>query len=191
MPPEAKITRERILDAAVALVREEGHERLSARRLAVRLGCSTQPLLYHFDSIDALRRETYARIDARHTEFILAPLDEGGSEPLLDIGLRYIRFAAEEPRWFRFLFQSGSFAGRSLEEMIDDPQVSALAAAFAQGAELDVEPARALFKALFIAVHGYASLLANNAMRCDPDDAERTLRQIGEGLILQIKEEES
>ena len=39
-----------------------------------------------------------------------------------------------------------------------------------------------LFGTLFIAVHGYASLLANNAMRYDPEDARRMLVRLGSAL---------
>ena len=34
-------------------------------------------------------------------------IPEDAAEPMLEIGLNYIRFAIEEPHLFRFLFQSG------------------------------------------------------------------------------------
>ena len=37
MPPKAKINKEMILDAAVAIVREQGHEMINARTIAERL----------------------------------------------------------------------------------------------------------------------------------------------------------
>ena len=65
----------------------------------------------------------YQKADTFHTEYILA----GGS--LLEIGLRYIRFAEEETHLFRFLFQSGRFSGRSLEDLIKAPEAAELLAA--------------------------------------------------------------
>ena len=189
MPAEARITREKILDAALDLVRERGHAALTARALAARLGCSTQPLLYQFASLDELRRAACERADAFHTAYITA-LPEGCGDPLLAIGLRYIRFAAEEPRLFRFLFQADGFAGQSLEDLIADPQVAFLIDQTRASTGLGADRAAALFKALFVAVHGYASLLANNAMRWDPAEAEALLSGLGEALASHMKEEE-
>ena len=45
------------------LVREQGFEALTARNLSKRIGCSTQPILYHFADMKELRkvmRETEA-----------------------------------------------------------------------------------------------------------------------------------
>lgn len=189
MPAETKITREAMLDGAIALIRAQGHEALTARSLAAWLDCSTQPLLYRFESLDALRRAAYERADALHTEYILAPLNDGGADPLPAVGMRYIRFAHEERHLFRFLFQSGHFAGRTLTDMTGDPQAAPLLRAFGEASGLDERKTRALFEGLFIAVHGYASLLANNALQWDAEAAERMLKRLGAGLMLQLKEE--
>ena len=56
MPPKAKITRDIILDGAFELIRTQGEENLNARTLSQALHCSTQPVLYHFDTMDQIRR---------------------------------------------------------------------------------------------------------------------------------------
>lgn len=48
MPPKPKITEKMILDTAFSIVRVEGEEKLTVRRIAEKPGCSTQPVLYHF-----------------------------------------------------------------------------------------------------------------------------------------------
>ena len=70
MPAKPKVTRDGIVKAAFELIRTQGHEALNARTLAEALGCSTQPLLYWFASMDEIRRETYRAADAFHTGFI-------------------------------------------------------------------------------------------------------------------------
>ena len=84
------------------------------------LGCSTQPIMYQFPNLDMLRDLAYQKADAFHSEYILTAGD------LLEIGMRYIRFAEEEPQLFRFLFQSGRFSGFSLEDLIKSPESAAL-----------------------------------------------------------------
>lgn len=176
MPRSPTTTKEAIIDGAFQLIREQGHEALTARNLASYLGCSTQPIMYQFPSMEALKDLTYRKADAAHTEYILA------AEDLLGIGLRYIRFAEEEPQLFRFLFQSGRFSGLSLEELIRAPEAAGVLAAVSAEEALNPEDAASFFEPLVALVHGYASLIANNAMKYDPDAIRATLLTIAEGL---------
>ena len=56
MPARAKVTKEMIVDAAFAIAREAGVERINARTVSERLHCSTQPVMYHFATMEALKR---------------------------------------------------------------------------------------------------------------------------------------
>ena len=47
MPPKVKITKEMIIDAAFEIARSEGAENINARTVSKKLGCSTQPVMYH------------------------------------------------------------------------------------------------------------------------------------------------
>ena len=76
-----------MIEGAFGLIREKGHEFLTARNLATALGCSTQPIMYQFPNLDTLRDLTYQKADSFHSEYILA------GDDLLEIGMRYIRFA--------------------------------------------------------------------------------------------------
>ena len=86
MPKKPTTTREAMIDGAFQLIREKGHESLTARNLAALLGCSTQPIMYQFPNLDMLRDLAYQKADAFHSEYILTAGD------LLEIGMRYIRF---------------------------------------------------------------------------------------------------
>lgn len=165
-----------MIEGAFRLVREQGHERLTARNLAAFLGCSTQPVMYQFPGLDTLRETVYRRADAFHSEYILEDGD------LIGIGLRYIRFAREEPRLFRFLFQSGHFSGTSLADLVRAPEAAGLIAAVTSQAGMSAEDAAAFFEPLAAIVHGYASLIANNAMKYDPEAIVRALTAVAEGL---------
>ena len=176
MPKKPTTTKEAMIEGAFRLIREKGHEFLTARNLAASLGCSTQPIMYQFPNLDVLRDLAYQKADAFHSAYILA----GGD--FLEIGLRDIRFAEEEPRLFRFLFQSGRFAGFSLEDLIRAPEMADLLSAMCAEEGLDADSAVAFFEPLVAVVHGYASLIANNAMKYDPEAIRRALVLIAEGL---------
>ena len=176
MPRRPTTTKEAITEGAFQLIREQGHEALTVRNLAAYLGCSTQPIMYQFPNLDRLMDLTYQKADAFHSAYILA----GGD--LLEIGLRYVRFAEEEPQLFRFLFQSGRFSGLSLADLIRAPETAGVLSAVCEEAALSPEDAAAFFEPLAAVVHGYASLIANNAMNYDPDAVRNALITIAEGL---------
>ncbi len=176
MPKKPITTRDAIIEGAFQLVREKGHEYLTARNLAEVLGCSTQPVMYQFPNLDTLRNLVYQKADVFHSEYILAAGD------LLEAGIRYIRFAEEEPQLFRFLFQSGRFSNLSLEDLIRAPEADELLAAVGTEVGLTTEEAAAFFEPLVAVVHGYASLIANNGMKYDPDAIRRALMMIAKGI---------
>ena len=176
MPRKPTTTKDAMVEGAFQLIRKQGHGFLTARNLAVFLGCSTQPIMYQFPNLGMLRELAYQKADAYHSEYILADGD------LLGIGLRYIRFAEEEPQLFRFLFQSGRFSGFSLEELIRSPGAAGILGAVSLEEGLSAESAAAFFEPLFAVVHGYASLIANNAIKYDPEAVRKALITIAEGL---------
>ena len=61
MPPKAKITREMIIDATFEIIRNTGVETVNARTISKKLNCSTQPVMYHFKTIEELKKEQYMK----------------------------------------------------------------------------------------------------------------------------------
>ena len=188
MPPKPRITREMIIDAALAITREEGMEAVNARSIAERLGCSTQPVLYHFAHMEDIRREVYRLADERHTACLMQL--EGAEDPLVGMGLNYIRFAAEEKHLFRLLFQSDSFQGQGLIQLTDAPELEPMLAMFRQEAGLTAERTKCIFRALLLLVHGWASMLANNSMTYDEKEIVPTLEMAFTGMVAAMQREE-
>ena len=98
------------------------------------------------------------------------------------MGVRYVSFAEEEPHLFRFLFQSGRFSGLSMEELIHAPEAAEILAAVCTEQSLTPEDAAMFFEPLVALMHGYASLIANNAMKYEPDAIRKSLIAVAEGL---------
>lgn len=183
MPPSAKITREMIIQAGLDVVRAKGAEGLNARKLAEKLGCSTQPVMYHYRTMEALRADVYAAADQLHTEALMRL---GGEHPMLSIGLNYLRFAREEPNLFRFLFQTDQFRGRSLGELLSGEAIGQFAGPLAEAAGISLPQAETVFRGLFAATHGLASLLANNAMVWDEEGCAALLADVYEALVSRV-----
>jgi len=187
MSARPKVSRDDIAQAALALVRERGHEHLTARAVAMRLGCSTQPVLYHFASMDELRAAAYRAADELHSSFITSGI-EAADEPLRYLGENYVRFARDEPHLFRFLFQSGAFDGQVLASLVDDPAILPLVDMVRKAADLDTQGAREVFLTIFVAAHGLASLIANNAVNYDEAQVAGVLDAAFAGALQTRKE---
>ena len=176
MPKRPTTTKEAMTEGAFDLIRKQGQEALTVRNLASFLGCSTQPIMYQFPDTAVLKDLVYQKADEFHSAYILA------GEDLLEIGLRYIRFAKEEPHLFQFLFQSGRFSGLTLEDLIRAPEMTDVLAAVSAEQGLSLEQAVSFFEPFAALVHGYASLIANNAMEYDPEAIKTALIAVAEGL---------
>lgn len=178
MPKKPTTTREAIIDGAFRLIREKGHQYLTARNLGAFLGCSTQPIMYQFPNLDTLRDLVYEEADRFHSDYLMADDD------FLEIGLRYIRFASEEGNLFRFLFQSGRFDGHSIWELTHETVAEPIVQAASDELEMPVPEAKDAFEVLFAMVHGYASLIANNALEYDEESLRKTFSATGESLMV-------
>lgn len=189
MPPKPRITREMILDAAYAIARERGAEQINARTIAGRLGSSTQPVLYHFDHIEDIRREVYHMADEYQTTYLMQmPQDQN---PMIALGLNYIRFAAKEKPLFRFLCQSDSFQEKSITALTETPQLLPMLQIFQKETNLTPVQVKMVFRTLIMLVHGCASLLANNTMEYDEDEIVPMLQMAFTGMVGAMKMEES
>lgn len=104
MPPKVKITKDDILKATVALVREHGEGAINARAIAAYLQCSTQPIFSNFATMGELREATIAASYEIYLNFLKNEAESGKYPQYKAWGMAYIRFAREEKELFRLLF---------------------------------------------------------------------------------------
>lgn len=186
MSPRIVTTRDAIAQAAFEIVRQEGHEALTARHIADRLGCSTQPLLYHFRSVGEIRQAAYELAEAFRTSYI-TELHGDYPHPMLEVGMRYLRFGHDEAPLFRFLFQTDEFAGRDLLALNDDEKLAPVIEVLQQSAGLSRDQAKLAFTSLAVMAHGYASFMANNSMPFNEALAKQLLINAFTGAMTAVK----
>ena len=177
MPPKIKINEKMIIDAAFDIVKNDGIEKMNARTISERLNCSTQPIFYHFSSIEEIKKSVYEKADKYHSEYIM-PKGTENEFPLMELGLNYIRFGYEEKKLFQFLFQTNQLNGYSLDELIDSEELSEILQMVSMGTGCDEASAKEMFMNLFIVAHGCASLLANNAIEYEKQKFEKILENV-------------
>ena len=188
MPAKVKVTKEMIVDAAFAVARETGAENINARTVSERLHCSTQPVMYHFATIEELKRTVYAKADLFHSEYLMN-IGSPQKGVMLGIGMNYIRFAIEEPHLFRFLFQSDFFGGSTLLELIDAEELTPVLSAMQKALGVDMEQTKKVFLTVFLFAHGYASIIANNSLKYDEELVSSHLERAYRGAILAAQKE--
>lgn len=188
MPPKTRITKDMVLDAAFEVARTMGAENLNARTVAEKLGCSTQPVMSCFKTIEDMKRAVYEKLDWYHTGYLM-DVKPPQEDMMTGIGLNYIRFAVEEPHLFRFLFQSGYAKESSLMEMIESEQLKPVIAVMQEGLSLTERQTKDAFLLLAVFAHGYASILANESLAFDEAKAAGYLEKAYYGAIYAVQEE--
>ncbi len=110
------ITKERILSAALNLMRAGGSSALTARNLCAALGCGVNPIFSAYGSIqgvrDAVREEARGIYRKRvGAGFSLKP-------PFKGFGVAFLWFAMDEPRLFSLIMEADAPV-KSLENYVD------------------------------------------------------------------------
>lgn len=184
MPPKAKITRDMIIAAAFEITRNEGAENINARTVSKELNCSTQPVMYHFKTIEELKKAVYIKADEFHSSYIA---NIQGQSPIKSIGLQYIRFGAKEKNLFRLLFQTNEFSGKSVADLTNADEIEFIIEVLSKARNIPIEQARVIFKSLFLFAHGYASMFANNDMEYNEETISSDLDLIFDGTLYALK----
>ena len=94
MARKESITKDALLTAAFALLQEEGSLQVTARKLAAKAGCSTQPIFRIYKNMD----ELYEALFEKACDFFQNYYDSFSRQtvtPFVHLGNIYIRFAAE------------------------------------------------------------------------------------------------
>ena len=113
MPAARKVSKDKIIDAAVEVLRDGGFSAVNARSVAKKLGCSTQPIYFSFQNMDELKAALTERAVAMHTRRVRDSLraHEGNDSRYSSYGMGFVKFAAEEKQLFRWLYLEGEQLG--------------------------------------------------------------------------------
>lgn len=188
MPPKEKLMKQDIVSGAVELIRRKGIKALNARALAEELDCSTMPLFRNFQGMEEIRQAAMERIGEIYSAYI-----QRGAEqelPFKAMGMEYIRFAKEEPNFFRLMFMNDP---RSLETPpLEDPTHHQVVDIASHASGLDPEKVGRLYQEMWVFVHGIATLIITGVMEFREDEISTMLSDVFLGVkwkLNQSKEE--
>ena len=118
MARKESVTKNMILETAVQLAKEEGIENVTARKLANKIGCSTQPIFRVYANMTELYTEVYQKAIDLFADYY-EKFESEVQTPFIHLGLAYIDFAKEERKLFQLLFLSDNRGDRSLYELLN------------------------------------------------------------------------
>lgn len=157
--PQQRFGKDEVLDAALEIVRERGHEVLSARVVAEQAGCSVQPIYSLFGDMEGLMRALYEHARAWVTAYNAEHANDGAN-PFESNGRAHLKLASEESQLFSFLYLSPYMGAHSLEDLYLSVSQPGVEECIMELGHLGPEAAHELYLNMIVFTHGLAVLLA-------------------------------
>lgn len=168
--PKVKISRKAIVDAALDVARGQGLEAVTAKRLADRLHCSTQPVYWVFETMDNLRQAVIEAAWGEYLRYLHRAVPD--VPPYKAAGLNYVRFAQEQPRLFQMLFMSRR-EGAPAFGYGAQPQDREIMALVEKATGLPPSLAGKMYLDMWLFMHGIATMVATGAGSFSQEDIGR------------------
>lgn len=167
--PKQKITREMILDAAFALAREGGMERVLVKEIAAQLGCSVQPIYFYFQNMEQLKSEIIQLAGTFLREYVEVHIDP--DHLFESTGMAYAQFAQEEPHLYRLYFLRPRENAVSFASIFATEADPAVAQAIAKQLRIPLAQAKCLHMHMLIYNTGLSFLLTTLGENAIPEQA--------------------
>lgn len=160
MPPKVKFQKEKIVDAALNVVRKRGIEAVTAREVAKELGVSVGPIFTWFDTMEQLRTEVYIKARECYREYIEKGLD--GDIPFPSMWRQYLSFAKEEPELYRLLFltRPDGVSGGAVEALKLSQDLAR--ESIMRHYNMDAHAADCYFRDIWLVAFSYATLIVTD-----------------------------
>lgn len=190
MPPKTKFDKEAIIDAALAVAKEEGFSGITARSVAYRLQSSVAPIYVNFATIDDLVDAVVERVFSISEELLTK---QKGRSMFENIGKASLDFAREYPVLFRELsIQPNPYM--TSYETIENTMLDAMAKDETMRGWTHQERRRLLLK-MRVFQMGLSAMVANGYVPSwlDNQEFDQLLIEVGDDVLLahQIKRTEN
>lgn len=191
MPPKIQFSSDKIITAAINIVRRDGMAMVTARNLGRELDCSVKPIFTAFENMEEVVAATVRQARAIFTDYMQRPYQKRVS--FMQVGLRWIDFAREEPRLYQLLFMPVSRGARILSPLNVFENFQELTYQVLPIIEkefgLPGEYALKLYNQMILHAHGIACILVAG----ETDFTEQNIREIyaetAEGLVMYYRKE--
>lgn len=180
MARKKTITRDQILDAAYAVVSTEGFSRFTARNIAAKMNCSTQPIYLEFQNMEDLKRALIKKVHDYLADDIYPVVRTG--DKVVDIALNYIGFATKERRLYRAMFLEEYGGGQEMQEF-SYHYFKDLVRSEEQFQDLSEAQIDSLHTGTWIVATGIAALMSSGIINPSDDQIIRLIKETIDGIL--------
>lgn len=117
MSATKRITKNMIVDAALEIFRAEGFEAVTSRRIALRLGCSTQPIYFEYKNIDELKGDIIKKVVEQLGELFSSVSGDSDEFVYRSFGLSFLKFVQTDPFVFRQIYIVEGKIGKQVDDL--------------------------------------------------------------------------
>ena len=156
MARKESITIDHILSTAFEMTRTEGADSITARHVAEKAGCSTQPIFRVYKNMSELQTAVYEKAVAFFRDYY-AGFDRIGKVPFTNLGMAYIAFARKEKNLFRLLFVDAAPGRVSMYELLNGSEGNVVAE-INMAKETGCQDPGGMFMKMWIFIHGAACM---------------------------------
>ncbi len=157
------------------MVREEGIENVTARKLATKAGCSTQPIFRIYQNMEEMESDLFEKVIDYFDEFYQA-YPKKDVFAFVDLGMAYIQFAIQEKNLFRMLFLADNRHGKSLYELLNGKS-GAVKQEINRAKDAGCNDPGELFMKMWIFIHGAASMATTGDYDLDEKETRQLLEE--------------
>lgn len=185
MPSSPKIPKETILQHALEMLIQNGYASINIKALAKRIGCSTQPISWHFGNMENFRNAlTEYALDYANKKMLSA---SEGMSAFSNVGIGYIDIAFDEPNLFRYLYMSGEsgYHAGGFDIFTTADANSAMIEQIAKQLGISADKVNDFFRNTIIYTHGLACFVVSGLIKATKEELYAMVNQGAYGFMMQ------
>lgn len=186
MARKTQISKEVILETALKMLIRNGYSSVNIKTLSKEIGCSTQPLVWHFENMEGLRKDL-AQYALSYANEKMRPAAENGVEAFEQVGAAFIHIAVAKPNLFRFLYLEG-YSGSPAENfdaLTKDDDNAELIKRISRDLGISEDSAGRYLQNTIIYTYGIAALSATGIIKASEDEIMNLVNSAADGFLMQ------
>lgn len=186
MPSSPKIPKELILEHALKILIREGYSALNIKALAKEIGCSTQPISWHFGNMEGFRK-ALAEYALNYANNKMRPTAENAIAAFEQVGIAFIHIAVTEPNLFRFLYLEGysGFPTDHFDAIVADKNNAELIKRISKNLAISEESAGRYLQNTIIYTYGIATLAATGIINATEEEMMQLVNRAADAFLVQ------
>lgn len=171
-----------ILAAGLGIIRDEGYEAVTMRRVAAAAGSSVQPLYSMFGDRDTFMEALY-RYAVQWVREYNSEHSDAGCNVFSSVGVAHIRIAQNFPGVFSFVYMSPYVKAANRSELLSLAEQPGVVSEMVSMWGISEDQAKNLYADLAIYTHGLATLIMAGAEFSD-DELKAGMNNVFRALAL-------